>query len=124
MKYLGYLLCFWSYSLALSADALFHPTACEGAYPRHVQGICTNGKDAIFWCWTDALVKTDADGRVLKKVPVADHHGDLCFHRGRVYVATNLGKFNRPAGEADCVNRCKRRRPSGWQGVRKAGALQ
>jgi hypothetical protein len=101
MKYLGYLLCLCSYTLALSADALFHPTACEGAYPRHVQGICTNGKDAIFWCWTDALVKTDADGRVLKKVPVADHHGDLCFHRGRVYVATNLGKFNRPAGEAD-----------------------
>ena len=71
----------------------FHATACEGVYPRHLQGICTNDKDAIYWCWTDVLVKTDTDGRVLKKVPVANHHGDLCFHNGRVYVATNLAKF-------------------------------
>ena len=79
----------------------FHATTCEGIYPRHLQGICTNDKDAIYWCWTDFLVKTDTDGHVLQKVPVANHHGDLCFHDGRVYVATNLAKFNRPAGEAD-----------------------
>lgn len=79
----------------------FHATTCEGIYPSHLQGICTNDKDAIYWCWTDFLVKTDTEGRVLQKVPVANHHGDLCFHAGRVYVATNLGKFNRPAGEAD-----------------------
>lgn len=79
----------------------FHATACEGAYPRHLQGICTDGKGSIYWCWTDALVKTDANGHVLKKVPVASHHGDLCYHDGRVYVATNLGKFNQPAGAAD-----------------------
>ncbi len=85
---------------ARAADA-FHATACEGTYPRHLQGICTNDRDAIYWCWTDALVKTDTEGRVLKKVPVANHHGDLCYHAGRVYVATNLGKFNRPEGEAD-----------------------
>lgn len=79
----------------------FHAITCDGIYPRHVQGICTDGKSAIYWCWTDVLVKTDTEGRILKKVPVADHHGDLCFHAGRVYVATNLGEFNRPAGEAD-----------------------
>jgi len=79
----------------------FHATTCEGIYPRHLQGICTNDKDAIYWCWTDFLVKTDTDGHLLKKVAVANHHGDLCFHAGRVYVATNLAKFNRPAGEAD-----------------------
>lgn len=79
----------------------FSPAACEGTYPRHLQGICTDDQDAIYWCWTDFLVKTDAAGRVLKKVPVANHHGDLCFHDGRVYVATNLGKFNQPAGQAD-----------------------
>lgn len=78
-----------------------HATACEGSYPRHLQGICTNNRDAIYWCWTDALVKTDAQGRILKQVPVADHHGDLCYHNGRVYVAVNLGKFNQPAGKAD-----------------------
>lgn len=83
------------------AGASLAATACEGAYKRHLQGICTNGGDAIYWCWTDVLVKTNAEGRVLRQVPVANHHGDLCFHKGRVYVATNLGKFNRPAGEAD-----------------------
>lgn len=82
-------------------DDTFRPAECEGTYPRHLQGICTNRKDAIYWCWTDALVKTDTQGRILARVPVADHHGDLCFHDGRVYVATNLGKFNKPEGEAD-----------------------
>lgn len=88
-------------TLASAADPVFHPVACEGVYPRHVQGICTNGADAIYWCWTESLVKTDVDGRILNQVPVADHHGDLCYHAGRVYVAVNLGKFNEPAGKAD-----------------------
>ncbi len=79
----------------------FRPTVCEGTYPQHLQGICTDGKERIYWCWTDKLVKTDCDGRVLKEVTVASHHGDLCYREGRVYVAVNLGKFNRPAGEAD-----------------------
>lgn len=83
------------------AEPVFHPTECEGAYPRHVQGICTDERDAIYWCWTDTLVKTDADGRALATVAVASHHGDLCYHAGRVYVATNLGRFNQPAGAAD-----------------------
>jgi len=89
------------FGLVLTAAEAFPPATCEGTYPHHLQGICTNDKDAIYWCWTDFLVKTDTDGRVLKKVPVATHHGPLCFHAGRVYVATNLGKFNQPAGEAD-----------------------
>ena len=88
-------------SLACADGPAFHLATCDGDYPRHVQGICTDGKDALYWSWTDVLVKTDADGRLLKQVPVADHHGDLCYHAGRVYVAVNLGKFNRPAGEAD-----------------------
>jgi hypothetical protein len=90
------------FSWACAADAeIMHTTACDGFYPRHLQGICSNDQDALYWCWTDALVKTNLEGQVLKQVPVANHHGDLCFHKGRVYVATNLGKFNRPAGEAD-----------------------
>ncbi len=93
--------CLLAWGQTAPAADTFHPTACEGIYPRHVQGICTNGHDAIYWCWTDVLVKTDTEGHIVKKVPVADHHGDLCFHDGRVYVATNLGEFNRPAGEAD-----------------------
>ena len=79
----------------------FHSTACEGSYPRHLQGVCTNERDALYWCWTDVLVKTDLQGHLLQRVEVANHHGDLCFHDGRVYVAVNLGKFNEPAGRAD-----------------------
>ena len=89
---------------ALADDAKrpgFHAVECEGTYPKHLQGFCTNDRDAIFWCFTTALVKTDAEGRMLKQVPVASHHGDLCCKDGRVYVAVNLGKFNEPAGKED-----------------------
>lgn len=85
----------------LDAASPFQPVACEGAYPKHLQGVCTNGKDVIYWSWTDAIVKTDRDGRLLKKVPAPSHQGDLCYHDGKVYVAVNLGKFNEPAGKAD-----------------------
>ena len=73
---------------------------CEGTYPHHLQGVCTDEK-AIFWSFTTALIKTDMEGTLLKKVPVANHHGDLCFHDGKLYVAVNLGKFNDPEGNAD-----------------------
>jgi hypothetical protein len=79
----------------------FHAVSCEGVYPKHLQGFCTNERDAIFWCFTTALVKTDAEGHVIRQVPVASHHGDLCHKDGRVYVAVNFGKFNEPAGKAD-----------------------
>ena len=91
-------------SLAFADDARqppFHAVECEGVYPKHLQGFCTNDQDAIFWCFTTVLVKTDAKGRVIKQVPVASHHGDLCYKDGRVYVAVNLGKFNEPAGKED-----------------------
>jgi len=79
----------------------FRAAECEGTYKRHLQGICTNDRDAIYWSWTEALVKTDLHGRELKRIPAADHHGDLCFHAGKVYAAVNLGQFNLPAGKAD-----------------------
>jgi hypothetical protein len=84
-----------------SASSGFQSAKCEGVYPGHLQGICTDERDVIYWSWTDNLVKTDARGRVLKQVKVAKHHGDLCFHDGKVFVAVNLGLFNLPAGHAD-----------------------
>ncbi|HEY2411058.1 MAG TPA: hypothetical protein VGI40_02375 [Pirellulaceae bacterium] len=78
----------------------FQPVACEGIYPRHLQGVCTN-EEAIFWSFTTKLVKTDRLGKVVKQVDVASHHGDLCFHQGKVFVALNLGKFNDSKGNAD-----------------------
>lgn len=73
---------------------------CEGSYPHHLQGICIDA-DAIFWSFTTVLVKTDRDGNLISKVPVANHHGDLCYHDDKLYVAVNLGKFNDPQGNAD-----------------------
>jgi hypothetical protein len=62
--------------------------------------ICVD-KEAIYWCFTTTLVKTDLSGKLLKKVPVANHHGDLCYHDSKLYVAVNLGKFNDAKGNAD-----------------------
>ncbi|MFM2096336.1 MAG: hypothetical protein RIS70_3460 [Planctomycetota bacterium] len=73
---------------------------CEGSYEHHLQGICIDA-NSIFWSFTTTLVKTNREGKLLKKVPVANHHGDLCHHDGRIYVAVNLGKFNEPEGQAD-----------------------
>src|SRR4051794_19079338 len=74
--------------------------ACEGDYPLHLQGVCTGDDGAIFWCFTTTLVKTDPAGKAPKRVEVARHHGDLCFARGKVYVAVNLGRSAAPKGEA------------------------
>jgi hypothetical protein len=79
----------------------FDNVKCEGDYPHHLQGVCTNERDAVYWSFTTALVKTDRQGRVEKKVAVASHHGDLCYLAGKLYVAVNLGKFNDPKGNAD-----------------------
>ncbi|MBQ2822496.1 MAG: hypothetical protein IJF17_13060 [Thermoguttaceae bacterium] len=72
---------------------------CEGTYGGHLQGLDNDGA-SIFWAFTTELVKTDGDGKVLKKVEVPNHHGDLCCHNGVVYVAVNRGQFNQEAGKA------------------------
>jgi hypothetical protein len=84
-----------------AGESPFSAVSCGGLYPHHLQGVCTDEEAAIFWSFTTMLVKTDASGKVLKKIEVENHHGDLCFQEGKIYVAVNLGKFNRPAGEAD-----------------------
>lgn len=73
---------------------------CSGTYPHHLQGVCA-AKDAIYWSFTTTLVKTDLKGSVIKKVAVANHHGDLCLRDDKIFVAVNLGKFNDPQGNAD-----------------------
>ena len=73
---------------------------CEGSYAHHLQGICIDDA-SIYWSFTTTLAKTDLDGKLEKQIAVANHHGDLCSHDGKVYVAVNLGKFNDPNGNAD-----------------------
>jgi hypothetical protein len=91
----------------------WHGVKCDGDYQGHLQGVCTNEKDAIYWSFTTVLVKTDHEGSILKQIPVPSHHGDLCFHKETLYVAVNLGKFNDPQGNADS-----------WVYVYDAGTLE
>lgn len=84
-----------------ATEALLKGAECEGDYAGHLQGVCVDDEGSIFWSFTTELVKTDAAGHISKKIPVASHHGDLCYSEGRIYVAVNLGKFNDPKGNAD-----------------------
>lgn len=84
-----------------NAQTTFTDAKCDGDYKHHLQGICTDMADALFWSFTTDLVKTDAAGKVEKSIEVENHHGDLCFHDGKIYVAVNLGRFNDPSGNAD-----------------------
>ena len=75
--------------------------ACEGQYKHHLQGVCRDGQGSLYWSFTTALVKSDGKGKLVKKIEVASHHGDLCHVAGRIYVAVNYGSFNDPAGNAN-----------------------
>ena len=88
------------FALLLTAS-LFHDVSCDGTYRHHLQGICTDESGSIYWSFTTTIVKTDADGKVSRRIEVGNHHGDLCFHDGRIYVAVNFGRFNEPDGKAD-----------------------
>jgi hypothetical protein len=87
-------------ALAFQTTRFWKAVRCEGTYPHHLQGVCVDDA-AIYWSFTTRLVKTDRDGRRLRAVTVPNHHGDLCYADGELYVAVNLGKFNDPDGNAD-----------------------
>ncbi len=70
---------------------------CEGSYTGHLQGIATDGKH-IFWSFTTMLVKTDMEGKLVKKIQVPRHSGDPCLLNGKLYIPVNRGKFNQPKG--------------------------
>lgn len=79
----------------------FREIQCEGSYFGHLQGVCSDGQSRLYWSYNTALVCTNEKGKILRKITVANHHGDLCFVNGRIYVAVNLGQFNQPEGKAD-----------------------
>lgn len=87
--------------LALQNYNQLDGVTCEGKYPKHLQGVCLGDNNTIYWSFTTQLVKTDFSGKLIKKINVEDHHGDLCLADGKIYVAVNLGKFNAPAGNAN-----------------------
>lgn len=84
----------------LAAERASAEIVCEGTYRSHLQGMTTDGKGALYWSFTQDLVKTDMAGKVLKHIAVRSHHGDPTYHDGKLYVAVNLGKFNEEPGEA------------------------
>jgi len=73
----------------------------SGAYPGHLQGVCTNDRDAIYWSMTTNLLMTDVSGNIVRQVAVPSHHGDLCHVDGKIYVAVNLALFNDPQKRAE-----------------------
>ncbi len=77
------------------------PIECGGTYSGHLQGVATQGDEYIFWSFTNTLVKTDLKGKILVKVSVDGHSGDLCVQDDKIYAAVNLGEFNQEPGKAD-----------------------
>lgn len=75
--------------------------ALSGVYSGHLQGVCTNDRDAIYWSMTTNILKTDVAGNVVRQVAVASHHGDLCHVEGKIYIAVNLALFNDPQRRSD-----------------------
>lgn len=67
---------------------------CGGSGPGHLQGIACDG-EAIYWCFTKRLVKTNLSGTELLSVDVPGHSGDICVHNGKVYIATDEGLYVR-----------------------------
>lgn len=58
----------------------------EGDYPGHLQDVWMNG-DGIWWAHTQFLLKTDRDGRILRKAEVGGHHAGLEIRDGRLFTA-------------------------------------
>ncbi len=73
----------------------------SGAYPGHLQGVCSNGRNALYWSMTTNLVKTDVSGNIVRQIAVPSHHGDLTHADGKIYVAVNLALFNDAQKRAD-----------------------
>ena len=55
----------------------------------HVQGFCASD-DAFYFTQMKTLYKCDWTGKLLKKVPVVCHTGDICFWEGRVYTSVSV----------------------------------
>lgn len=71
----------------------------EGNYPFHLQGVDRNGENEYFWSFTEYIVKTDSNGKVLLRkhlVSAPLHLGDLCSRNGYIYVTcTNIPDYSK-----------------------------
>lgn len=66
---------------------------CEGIYPQHLQGVAAGDGGCLFWSFSNCLVKTDATGKVIRKLDLPDHIGDVaCGRDGLVYATSSVIK--------------------------------
>ena len=59
----------------------------EGEYRGHLQDVWYDGKGVIYWAHTQVLLKTDLNGRIIKRKDVEGHHAGIEVKDGKVYVA-------------------------------------
>lgn len=82
---------------------------CDFYHDKHVQGVASSGT-ALYWVFTDVIVKSDRAGKILKKVPVhrmpgrAHHGGDPCFADNKLYIPYSGSGFNRALGNRKSHN--------------------
>jgi len=88
------------FNTQLQATMPSQEIVCEGEYGGHLQGVATDD-EFLYWSHTVQLVKTDLDGKLIHRIDVPSHHGDLTCHDGKLYIAVELGEFDQPAGRSD-----------------------
>ncbi len=89
-------------ALLVSAPLAFaEPIHCPGAYDGHLQGIAVDAEGNIYWSFTVALVKTNAEATLLREIGVPSHHGDLWVEGDRLYAAVNHPAVNKKPGQRD-----------------------
>ena len=70
----------------------------------HCQGMCVSS-NALYFSFHNQIVKTDWYGRLLKRVEVDRHSGDICWWNGRVYTGVWL-KPKKGSDEKWCAAIC------------------
>ena len=55
----------------------------------HIQGACVSD-DAIYLSQMTCIYKFDWSGKLLKRLPVISHTGDLCFYKGEIYTSVSV----------------------------------
>jgi len=58
-------------------------------YAGHLQGLSCD-ENAIYWSFTDRILKTDWNGKEIAEVPIDSHSGDCCLVNGKLYFSVLL----------------------------------
>ena len=94
MKKMARIAVFAAVAAAVSMCSGADTITCGMLGPMHLQGVTCDGTH-IYWSFTTKIVKTDLTGAVVTSADVPGHSGDLCVHLGKLYVATEEGRYTR-----------------------------